>query len=51
MLGMVHEEINLRLTSEIIHGHLIVLVRHKCAFREIQNAINKFLQNFKNILF
>ena len=28
-MGMVHEEINLSLPSGIIHGHLIVLVRHK----------------------
>ena len=31
MVGVVHEEINLSLPSGIIHGHLIVLVRHKQA--------------------
>ena len=34
-------------SSVIIHGHLIVLVRHKQAQTCPQNAINKFLQNLK----
>ena len=44
-------EINLSSPSRAIHGHLIVLIRHKCVFRVIQNAMNEFLRNFKNILF
>ena len=48
--GVVHEEINPNSPSGIIHSHLIVLFRHKCVFRAIQNAINKFLRNFKGSL-
>ena len=50
---MVHEEISLKLLSDIIYGHLIALVRHKpkCALRVIPNSKSKFLQNFKNISF
>ena len=48
-------EINLSFPSGIIHGHLIVLVRHKlaqiCVFREIQNTKNKFYEIFKIFYF
>jgi len=50
---VVHEEINLKSSSEIIHSHLIALVKRinkpKCVFRMTQNTVNEFLQNFKNI--
>ena len=55
MVGMVHEEINLKSTSGIIHAHLIELVRYKQTpkriFRMSRSAINKFLQNLKMIYF
>jgi len=50
-VGVVHKEINLSSPSGIIHNHLIVLIKPKCVFRAIQNAMNDFLRNFKNILF
>ena len=58
---MAKKEIDLKSSSGIVHGHLIALVRHKQAhmcfqynpktFNTIQNAMNEFLQNFKNNLF
>ena len=53
-MGVVHEEINLSSPLGIIHGHLIVLVRHKQAQMCLQSdpkRYERFSTNFKNILF
>ena len=49
MVGVVHEEINLSSPSGIIHGHLIVLVKHKQAQMCLQS--DNFLKKFKDIYF
>jgi len=49
MVGVVHEEINLKSSSGIIHGCLIVLVRPKHVLRTTQSAINEFLQNLRKL--
>ena len=43
-VDMVHEEISLGSISEIIHGHLIVLVRHKQAQMCLQSDLKHFKQ-------
>ena len=50
---MIHEEINLSLLSEVIHGHLIVLVRHKQAqnLMYLQSGPTCYKQISKYILF
>ena len=48
MVGVVHEEISLSSPSGIIHGHLIVLVRHKMNPNVSSEQSKMLWTNFKN---
>jgi len=52
--GMAHEKVYPKLSSGIIHGHLIALVRYKKPrriFRMTHHTISELQQNFKSNLF